>query len=132
MEFRHAPAAVASFIVAAVLLAPATTVSAQESLPKALKGEWTSPYVAEWSVRITKQNPDGSIEGTASYYGKLCGARDAPMTGTFDGTTPVTRTDLDPKPACGKAVFRLKKGGSKHWFEGKSQSSGYDGFLDPS
>jgi hypothetical protein len=88
------------------------------------------PIDFPWSLEITKQSPDGSIEGTMSYAGPQCSAKNAPMTGTFkDGELRVT-AELQPPVQCGKQTFRLKKSGGKHLFEGKAQNR--QGYLDPS
>ena len=115
-----------------------TQTAAQEQLPAAMSGRWLGmgqkggkiPIDFAWSVAITKQSPDGSIEGTMSYAGPQCSAKNAPMTGTFDGTELKVTAELQPKAQCGKQTFRLKKAGGKHLFEGKGQDR--QGYLDPS
>ena len=118
---------------------PFTQTAAQEQLPAAMKGRWIGmggqqggriPIDFQWSIEITKQNPDGSIVGTMSYGGPQCSAKNAPMTGTFDGTELRVTAELQPRAQCGTQTFRLKKAGGKHLFEGKGQ--GREGYLDPS
>lgn len=122
----------------ALALLPLAPASAQEQLPSSLKGRWIGmgqqagriPIDFEWSLQITKQNPDGSIEGTMSFAGPRCSARNAPMTGTFDGQQLIFTTHLEPKAQCGKQTFRMTKRGGKHLFEGRAQDR--EGYLDPS
>jgi hypothetical protein len=123
---------------AVIGLLPFTQTAAQEKLPTAMKGRWIGmgqqggkiPIDFPWSIEITKQNPDGSIEGSMNYAGPQCSAKNAPMTGTFDGVDLIVTTELQPKMQCGKQSFRLKKSGGKHLFEGKGQNRA--GYLDPS
>ena len=121
---------------------PFTQTEAQEQLPAAMNGRWLGmggqgakqggkmPIDFAWSIKITKQNPDGSIEGTMSYGGPQCSAKDAPMTGSFDGTELKFTAQLEPKAQCGVQTFRMRKAGGKHLFEGKGQNR--EGYLDPS
>lgn len=129
-------------LCAVIGLLPFTQPAAQDQLPTAMKGRWIGmggqgakqggriPIDFPWSVEITKQSPDGSLEGTMSYAGPQCSAKNAPMTGTFkEGELRVT-AELQPQMQCGKQTFRLKKTGGKHLFEGKAQNR--EGYLDPS
>lgn len=124
-------------LCAAIGLLPLTQSAAQEQLPPSLAGRWLGmgkqagkiPIDFAWSVKITKQNPDGTIEGTMSYGGPQCSAKDAPMTGTFDGTELKVTAQLQPAAQCGKQTFRMKKTGGKHLFEGSGQNR--EGYLDP-
>jgi hypothetical protein len=121
----------------ALALLPLAPAAAQEQLPSSLKGRWVGmgqqagrvPVDFEWSLEITKQNSDGSIEGTMSYGGSRCSAKNAPMTGTFDGKQLVVSAMLEPKAQCGKQTFRMVKRGGKHLFEGRGQDR--EGWLDP-
>jgi hypothetical protein len=121
----------------ALALLPLAPAAAQEQLPSSLKGRWLGmgqqvgrmPVDFEWSLQITKQNPDGSIEGTMSFAGPMCSAKNAPMTGTFDGKQLVVSAVLEPKAQCGKSTFRMVKRGGKHLFEGRGQDR--EGWLDP-
>jgi hypothetical protein len=129
-------------LCAAVGLLPFAQAVAQEKLPAAMTGRWIGfggqgarqggriPVDFAWSIKIAKQNPDGTIEGTLSYGGPQCSARDAPMTGTFDGTELKLAAQLEPKVQCGVQTFRMRKAGGKHLFEGKGQNR--EGWLDPS
>jgi hypothetical protein len=125
-------------LCAVIGLLPFTQTAAQEQLPAALKGRWLGmgqkggkiPIDFAWSIQITKQNPDGSIEGTMSFAGPQCSAKEAPMTGTFDGTELKVTAQLEPKAQCGVQTFRMRKAGGKHLFEGKGQNR--EGYLDPS
>lgn len=122
---------------AAIGMLPLTQSAAQEQLPPALQGRWLGmgkqagkiPIDFAWSVRITKQNPDGTIEGTLTYAGPQCSAKDAPMSGKFDGTELKVTAQLEPKAQCGVQTFRMRKAGGKHLFEGKGQNR--EGYLDP-
>lgn len=116
-----------------------THVVAEDLLPKDMNGRWSgtsgrgmnqTPIDWAWSVHIAKQNPDKSLEGTITYEGRRCSAKDAPMTGTFDGVELVIKTQLEPKAQCGASTMRMKKTGGKHLFEGTNRS-GADGYLDP-
>jgi hypothetical protein len=129
-------------LCAAVGALPFTQVASQEPLPAAMSGRWIGmggqgakaggkmPIDFAWSVKVTKQNPDGSIEGTITYGGPQCSAKDAPMTGKFDGTELRMTVQLEPKVQCGVQNFRMQKAGGKHLFEGKGQNR--TGYLDPS
>jgi hypothetical protein len=122
----------------ALALLPLAPATAQEQLPSSLKGRWIGmgqqagrvPIDFEWSLEIAKQNPDGSLMGTLSYAGRMCSAKNAPMTGTFDGKQLIVSAELEPKAQCGKMTFRMTKRGGKHLFEGRAQDR--EGYLDPS
>lgn len=128
----------AFLLCVALALLPLAPAAAQEQLPASLKGRWIGmgqqagrvPIDFEWSLVITKQNPDGSIEGTMSYAGRMCSAKDAPMTGTFDGKQLIVSAELEPRAQCGKMTFRMAKRGGKHLFEARGQDR--EGYLDPS
>jgi len=115
--------------------------AAQDKLPAAMSGRWIGmggegakqggriPIDFAWSIKIARQNPNGTIEGTLSYGGPQCSAKDAPMTGTFDGTELKLTAQLEPKVQCGVQTFRMRKAGGKHLFEVKGQNR--EGYLDP-
>lgn len=121
-----------------------TQVIAADLLPQTLSGRWVGTVRAKggsasmpvdfaWSLQIAKQNPDGSFEGTITYDGRQCKAKNAPMKGTFDGVELVVKTELEPKTECGPTTFRMKKTGGKHMFEGTMRAGpGVVGYLDPS
>jgi hypothetical protein len=129
-------------LCAAIGVLPLTQTAAQEPLPAAMSGRWTGmggegakaggriPIDFAWSIKITKQNPDGSIEGTMSYGGPQCSAKDTPLTGTFDGKELKLTAQLQPAAQCGKQTFRMRKAGGTHLFESKGQNR--QGYLDPS
>jgi hypothetical protein len=129
-------------LCAAVGVLPFIQAAAQEPLPAAMSGRWIGmggqgakaggmmPIDFAWSVKITKQNPDGTIEGTLSYAGPQCSAKDAPMTGKYVGKQLQMTVQLEPKAQCGVVNFRMQKAGGKHLFEGKGQNR--TGYLDPS
>lgn len=125
-------------LMSVLIFMPVAQVAADDALPKSLSGRWIgttvkrTPYDFAWSLQIAKQNPDGSFEGTINYDGRQCTARNAPMTGTFDGAELTIKTELEPKTQCGPTTFRLKKAGGKHLFEGKPRVGGGEGYLDPS
>lgn len=117
-------------------LLPFAQTVAQEQLPTELQGRWVGmskagkmPIDFPWSIKITKQNPDGSIEGTLSYAGLGCSAKNAPMTGTFNGKDLTVKAPLEPQAQCKTPTFRMHKSGGKHMFEGKQQNR--EGWLDP-
>ena len=119
-------------------LLPFAQTVAQEKLPPELQGRWVGtgkgsvgqmPIDFAWSVKITKQNPDGSLEGTMNYDGPGCSAKNAPMTGTFDGTELAVKATLEPEARCRTQTFRVKKTGGQHLFEGKQRNR--EGYLDP-
>ncbi len=119
---------------------PLTLVMAEDPLPTSMNGRWVgtssksvgkAPIDIAWSVMVAKQNPDGSFEGTVTYQGTRCSAKDAPMKGTFNGEELVIKTELEPKAQCGSVTYRMKKAGGKHLFEGTNRS-GISGYLDPS
>jgi len=115
--------------------------AAQDKLPAAMSGRWIGmggegakqggriPIDFAWSIKIARQNPNGTIEGTLSYGGPQCSAKDAPMTGTFDGTELKLTAQIEPKVQCGVQTFRMRKAGGKHLFEVKGQNR--EGYLDP-
>lgn len=124
-----------------------TQVFAADLLPQNLSGRWVGtarakggsasmPVDFAWSLQLAKQNPDGSFEGTITYAGRNCSARNAPMSGTYDGDQLVIKTELEPKGQCGPTTFRMKKTGGKHMFEGTMMragpGAGVVGYLDPS
>jgi hypothetical protein len=101
----------------------ATSVVAQEQLPKNLEGNWNgyanakssrpNPIGGALSVVIEKQNPDGTIEGKMTYSGaQFCELKDDPMTGKFDGTVltlQVTFRNKMPNAGCGPSRFVMNK-----------------------
>jgi hypothetical protein len=121
-----------------------TQVAAADLLPQSLSGRWVGTIRAKggsawmpvdfaWSLQIAKQNPDGSFEGTITYEGRQCSAKNAPMKGNFDGAELVVKTELEPKAQCGPTTLRMKKAGGKHMFESTMRrQGGVDGYLDPS
>jgi hypothetical protein len=129
-------------LCAVIGLLPFAQAPGQDVLPAALAGRWIGfggqgakaggmmPIDFAWSVTITKQNPDGSIEGTLTYGGPQCSARNAPMTGKYNGTELRLTAQLEPKAQCGVQTFRMRKAGGKHLFESKGQNR--TGYLDPS
>ena len=125
-------------LCAVIGLLPFAQTVAQEKLPAELQGRWVGtakgsvgqmPIDFAWSIKITKQNPDGSLEGTMNYAGPGCSANNAPMTGTFDGTELAVKATLEPQARCRTQTFRLKKTGGKHLFEAKQRNR--EGYLDP-
>jgi hypothetical protein len=128
-------------LCAAIGVLPLTQTAAQEPLPASMAGRWVGfggegakaggrmPIDFAWSIKITKQNPDGSIEGTLSFGGPSCSAKDTPMTGTFDGKELKLTAQLQPAAQCGEQTFRMRKAGGKHLFEGGGQTR--KGYLDP-
>jgi len=117
-------------LLTSVLLGAAPMAAAQIELPKAMTGSWSGvgernvPFNGTMSVAIDRQNPDGSIAGRMTVSGQLCGMRDEPMTGRFDGTVltmEATYRPLVPQASCGKATFVLKRSGSG--FEGEVPGS---------
>ena len=97
---------------------PFTQTAAQEQLPAAMSGRWLGmgqkggkiPIDFAWSVAIAKQSPDGSIEGTMSYAGPQCSAKNAPMTGTFDGTELKVTAELQREGAVRNANLPAEEG----------------------
>jgi hypothetical protein len=130
-------AALLALSAAIGLLLPVVEAGAQEQLPTSLKGRWLgmgqqagkTPIDFAWSIEITKQNPDGTLEGTMTYGAPMCKAKDAPMTGRYDGEQLIVSAELQPKAQCGVQTFRLKKTGGKHLFEVRGRDR--DGYLDP-
>jgi hypothetical protein len=101
--------------------------AAQDKLPAKLAGKWSgttpgkgTPFGGTWSVVIDKQNPDGTIEGKATWGGgQFCLMDNEPVTGKFDGnelTLVAQWRDKIPNANCGKATMVLKKKGND--FEG--------------
>lgn len=139
MRSRHWLAVVLGILCAFYL----TQVTAADLLPNALSGRWVGtgkakggaalPVDFAWSLQLAKQNSDGSFEGTITYAGRNCSARNAPMSGSYDGMELVIKTELEPKAQCGPTTFRMKKTGGKHMFEGTMRGqAGVEGYLDPS
>lgn len=124
----------------------ATSLVAQEQLPKAMSGNWTGTFIGKggnpvdaggtWSVVVDKQNADGSIEGKMTFSGRFCAMDNAPMTGKYDGnelTMKATFKDQMPNGGCREAGFILKKIAGNR-FEGTipSTSAKYRLTLGPS
>jgi len=127
-----------SAIVLALLAGIAPDLPAQEKLPQAMSGNWSGIFRPNqtgqstgggtWSVVIDKQNPDGTIEGKATWAGaRYCTMDNEPFTGKFDGTqlTIVAQfRNKIPNGGCDvKATMVLKKTGSGKEFEGTIPSS---------
>ena len=86
-----------------------------------------SSFGGTWSVVIDKQNPDGTIEGKATWAGaRYCTMENEPFTGRFDGTelTIVAQfRDKLPNGGCVKANLVLKRTGAGNEFEGEIPGS---------
>jgi hypothetical protein len=110
-------------IIVLVLLAVAAPhAAAQDKLPAKMSGKWNgtfpgkgTPFGGSWSVVIDRQNPDGTIEGKATWGGgQYCVMDNEPFTGKFDGaelTIVAQWRDKIPNAQCGKANMVLKKKG---------------------
>ena len=68
----------------------------------------------DWSVKVEKQDPDGTIAGKLSFCGNYCNANNASMQGTYRDGTLVMNADRGPQ--CHNRPFELMKG-KKHRFE---------------
>ena len=124
-------------IVCALLAGVAPDEAAQDKLPQAMSGKWTgvarqgqagqTTFGGTWSVVIDKQNPDGTIEGKATWAGaRACTMDNEPFTGRFDGTQLTIVApfrDKIPNARCGKARLVLKKTGAGNDFEGDIPAS---------
>ena len=93
-----------------------------DRLPAEMKGLWSmnSPFYTgrsggcDWSVKIEKQDADGTIAGKLSFCGNYCNADNAPMQGTYREGTLVMKAELGSQ--CTIRPFELVKG-KKHRFE---------------
>jgi hypothetical protein len=127
-----------------VLLAGAgPNATAQDKLPVKMSGKWNgtfpgkgTPFGGNWSIVIDRQNPDGTIEGKATWGGgQYCFMDNEPLSGKFDGTQLTLVAQWRDKVAnaqCGKATMVLKKKGDG--FEGGIPGSrfNYQLTLNPS
>jgi hypothetical protein len=78
-------------VLFALMIAVGSHTLAAEPLPKSMSGQWFLARVrgqvsGDWSVVIDKQDDKGAIEGRLTHHGFNCGAKDEPMTGSFDGS----------------------------------------------
>ena len=121
-------------ILLGVIAVIAPDAAAQDKLPAAMAGTWNgtapsrgTPFGGAWSVLIEKQDPDGSIEGKATWGGgQFCAMENEPITGKFDGTQLTIAAqfrDKVPNAKCGKANMVLKKKGAGNAFEGEIPGS---------
>lgn len=61
-------------------------------LPPSLSGRWTysapngRTFVDYWSVRFDSSGAPGAVNGMVTWRGLSCGAKDEPVTGTWNGT----------------------------------------------
>lgn len=61
-------------------------------LPPSLSGRWTysapngRTFIDQWSVRFDDGGAAGAVNGTLTWRGLTCGAKDEPVTGTWNGT----------------------------------------------
>ncbi len=117
-------------VLVSLSLGLAASGVAQTELPKSMTGSWSGvtdrnvPLNGTLSVVIDKQNADGSIEGKMNASGNVCGMKDEPLTGRFDGsvlTLQATWRPMVPQAVCGRASFVLKKTGAG--FEGEVPGS---------
>ncbi|HTO47652.1 MAG TPA: hypothetical protein VML91_08420 [Burkholderiales bacterium] len=125
-------------IVCGLLAGVAPDLAAQDKLPQAMSGKWNgisrqgqagqTTFGGTWSVVIDKQNPDGTIEGKATWVGaRYCTMENEPFTGKFDGTrlTIVAQfRNKIPNGGCDlKANMVLKKTAGAKEFEGTIPNS---------
>ena len=115
-----------------------STVCAAEALPKSMSGRWavTTPrgeVSNTWSIIIDKQDGKGAIEGRVTHYGITCGAKDEPMSGTFDGSVLILQSRLRPDVysaraggncGSGKITWTLRKREGRDDFEGEAVFEG--------
>jgi hypothetical protein len=116
------PSSIRLALVLTLLAGAVPEIAAQDKLPAKMSGKWNgvtqrgTPFGGNWSVVIDSQNPDGSIEGKATWGGgQLCAMNSEPFTGKFDGTqlTIVAQfRDMSPNAGCQKASLVLKKSGN--------------------
>ena len=122
-------------LVLALLAGGAPDVAAQDKLPAKMSGKWNgtapgkgTPFGGNWSVAIDKEDQDGSIEGKATWEGRICAMDDEPITGKFDGnqlTIVAQFRDKIPNAQCGKVNLVLKKKGASD-FEGTIPGSRFN------
>ena len=74
-----------------------------------------------WELTVDEITPDGTVWGRMTYPGTVCGAKDAPFVGKFDGS----KFTIDPVPFhignamyCKGWVFPFSRKGYANRFEG--------------
>jgi hypothetical protein len=125
-----------SVVALALLAGAAPDLAAQDKLPAKMTGKWNgtapgkgTPFGGAWSVVIDKQEPDGSVEGKATWEGRVCGMDDEPFTGKLDGselTLVVQFRDKFPNARCPKSKVVLKRKGTGNEFEGTIPGSQFN------
>lgn len=126
-------------VVLALSLTALPEAFAAEPLPKSMDGRWAATLSSGqqigniWSLSVEKQDASGTLQGKLSYYGTFCGAKDEPMTGSFDGSelriTSSLRANTNTDRAggqcgTGKASWILRKQQGRHLFEGEGRLEG--------
>ena len=126
-------------VVLALSLTALPGAFAAEPLPKSMGGRWAATLSSGqqigniWSLTVEKLDGSGRFEGKLTYYGAFCGAKNEPMTGTFDGSElrinsslrANTNTDrAGGQCGTGKAMWLLKKQPGRQLFEGEGELEG--------
>jgi len=117
--------------LAGIVLAQATV-----PLPKAMSGRWTSvvpggrTFTDTWSVVLDAPGGTGPVTGRLTLNGVGCGAKDEPLTGTWDGSELRIESQVHPNVnsqrangecGTGRVTFRLTRKPGQSTFEGESQ-----------
>lgn len=122
------------FGLASILIFQAgiSTCALAEPLPTNMSGSWSGATGGGMKQRsfqvwivITKQDADGTVEGTVTRHGNGCGAKDEPFKGTYDGTTlrftSMSRANVNALQAngtCGEDEYIAKRSADGKSFEG--------------
>ncbi len=112
----------AKYVLAMVAVLASVTATAEDMLPKELKGTLSRMprYNVTWSIVVESQESDGTVKGKFNFEGRSCRLADLPFAGTYrDGVlqlkVPFTNSD------CGPWDINLKRNGSAGYeFEGMS------------
>jgi hypothetical protein len=104
-------------------------VSATDSLPAHMTGKWDGrltdgrPVYWTWTVEITKQNVDGSLDAIVDVSGGVnCFTRKRHTTGKYEGTVLILNIPRAPRGQCRDLTLELRPTPA-HLFEGAGAST---------
>ena len=130
--FRVCIPSVLALVACGVFAQPET------GLPKTMSGSWTGVYPRgsfsdTMSVVLGAPDGSGALKGLLTYQGLSCGAKDEPLTGTWNGTELRFESQLRPNVnskrlngQCGTGLtkFVLTRKPGQGSFVGESRTEG--------
>ena len=114
---------------------PAVAQAPSEALPSSLSGRWTylapngRAMIDTWTLRIDSGGAPGPFKATLNWRGTNCGAKDEPVSGTWNGSELRFEGQLKPNAntlnangncGSGRAEWVLKRKAGTAAFEGEA------------